>query len=140
MTDAFTLYPSFSSFLLFPPPSTINHHPSSNLLSFQSLRRIGRTGRCGKTGIATTFINKNCEETILLDLKHLLLEAKQRVPAVLSSLTGEDVAVEEIGGVKGCAFCGGLGHRIANCPKRAHATQKQAAGTSSREVLTGGDY
>jgi ATP-dependent RNA helicase DDX41 len=104
------------------------------------VHRIGRTGRCGKTGIATTFINKNCEETILLDLKHLLLEAKQRVPAVLSSLTGEDVAVEEIGGVKGCAFCGGLGHRIANCPKRAHATQKQAAGTSSREVLTGGDY
>jgi ATP-dependent RNA helicase DDX41 len=102
--------------------------------------RIGRTGRCGKTGIATTFINKNCEETILLDLKHLLLEAKQRVPMVLSSIIGEDVAVEEIGGVKGCAFCGGLGHRIAACPKRAHATQKQAAGTSSREVLTGGDY
>lgn len=104
------------------------------------VHRIGRTGRCGKTGIATTFINKNCEETILLDLKHLLLEAKQRVPAVLSSLTGEDVAVEDIGGVKGCAFCGGLGHRIAACPKRAHATSKQAAGVSSRETLTGGDY
>jgi ATP-dependent RNA helicase DDX41 len=104
------------------------------------VHRIGRTGRCGKTGIATTFINKNCEETILLDLKHLLLEAKQRVPAVLSSLTGEDVAVEDIGGVRGCAFCGGLGHRIAACPKRAHATSKQAAGVSSRETLTGGDY
>lgn len=127
------------SFIVHSHGSFFAHQPSSNL-SFQSLRRIGRTGRCGKTGIATTFINKNCEETILLDLKHLLLEAKQRVPAVLSSLTGEDVAVEEIGGVKGCAFCGGLGHRIANCPKRAHATQKQAAGTSSREVLTGGDY
>ena len=23
------------------------------------VHRIGRTGRCGKTGIATTFINKN---------------------------------------------------------------------------------
>lgn len=111
--------------------------PASNSRS----RRIGRTGRCGKTGVATTFINKNCEESVLLDLKHLLLEAKQRVPAVLSSLTGEDeVAVEEIGGVRGCAFCGGLGHRMKNCPKRAHATQKQAAGVSSREVLTGGDY
>ncbi len=128
------------SFIVHSHGSFFAQQPASNLLSFQSLRRIGRTGRCGKTGIATTFINKNCEETILLDLKHLLLEAKQRVPAVLSSLTGEDVAVEEIGGVKGCAFCGGLGHRIANCPKRAHATQKQAAGTSSREVLTGGDY
>lgn len=107
----------------------------------RALYRIGRTGRCGKTGIATTFINKNCDESILLDLKHLLIEAKQRVPAVLASLTGEDeIAVEEIGGVKGCAFCGGLGHRIKNCPKRAHATQKQASGVSSREVLHGGDY
>ena len=24
------------------------------------VHRIGRTGRCGKTGIATTFINKMC--------------------------------------------------------------------------------
>lgn len=29
-------------------------------------------GRKGKTGIATTFINKNQSEQILLDLKHLL--------------------------------------------------------------------
>ena len=29
------------------------------------VHRIGRTGRCGKTGVATTFINKSCEETIL---------------------------------------------------------------------------
>lgn len=37
------------------------------------LAQTGRTGRCGKTGVATTFINtKQCSETILLDLKHLL--------------------------------------------------------------------
>ena len=30
------------------------------LLSFLTVHRIGRTGRCGKTGIATTFINKTC--------------------------------------------------------------------------------
>ncbi len=47
------------------------------------VHRIGRTGRCGKTGIATTFINKNQSESILLDLKHLLKEARQRVPPVL---------------------------------------------------------
>jgi len=47
------------------------------------VHRIGRTGRCGKTGIATTFINKNQSESILLDLKHLLQEAKQRIPPVL---------------------------------------------------------
>ena len=47
------------------------------------VHRIGRTGRCGKTGIATTFINKEQSDTILLDLKHLLVEAKQRLPPVL---------------------------------------------------------
>ena len=47
------------------------------------VHRIGRTGRSGKTGIATTFINKNQGESILLDLKHLLKEAKQRIPPVL---------------------------------------------------------
>lgn len=42
------------------------------------VHRIGRTGRCGKTGVATTFINtRHTNETILLDLKHLLKEAKQ---------------------------------------------------------------
>ncbi|KAJ1480705.1 P-loop containing nucleoside triphosphate hydrolase protein [Baffinella frigidus] len=64
------------------------------------VHRIGRTGRCGKTGsvattfinkqcpkmnllVATTFINKQCPEMILLDLKYLLQEAKQRVPPVM---------------------------------------------------------
>lgn len=49
------------------------------------VHRIGRTGRCGKTGIATTFINKNQSESILLDLKHLLKEARQRIPPVLQA-------------------------------------------------------
>ena len=45
-----------------------------------------RAGRKGKTGIATSFINKNQSEHILLDLKHLLREAKQRIPPVLQAL------------------------------------------------------
>ncbi|CAG8643480.1 8255_t:CDS:2, partial [Racocetra fulgida] len=36
--------------------------------------------------LATTFINMTCSEQILLDLKHLLKEAKQRVPPVLEAL------------------------------------------------------
>jgi ATP-dependent RNA helicase DDX41 len=36
---------------------------------------IGRTGRNSK-GFATTFINKNQDQNILLDLKCLLIEAK----------------------------------------------------------------
>ena len=50
------------------------------------VHRIGRTGRSGKTGVATTFINRNSSEQILLDLKHLLREAKQRIPPVLEAL------------------------------------------------------
>ncbi|XVF74776.1 hypothetical protein PTKIN_Ptkin13bG0138800 [Pterospermum kingtungense] len=83
------------------------------------VHRIGRTGRCGKTGTATTFINKNQSETTLLDLKHLLHEAKQRIPPVLAELDDpmEDVdAITNARGVKGCAYCGGLGHRIRDAP------------------------
>merc|ERR1719284_2021955 len=66
------------------------------------VHRIGRTGRCGKTGVATTFINKNCEETTLLDLKHLLKEARQRIPPVLMMLDDPRDGLPE-GGV-GCKY------------------------------------
>ena len=101
------------------------------------VHRIGRTGRCGKTGVATTFINKSCEETILLDLKHLLIEAKQRIPPVLATLDDPNdggASVEELS--KGCAFCGGLGHRVANCPKLEAHRMKQIMGTG-RDDLAG---
>lgn len=52
------------------------------------VHRIGRTGRCGNTGIATTFINNDVEESTLLDLKYVLMKAKQHVPPAL--LTIED--------------------------------------------------
>ncbi len=87
-----------------------------------SFCRIGRTGRCGKTGIATTFINKNQSESILLDLKHLLKEAKQRIPPVLTALEDPYENMEKLAaasGQKGCIYCGGLGHRIGDCPKLA---------------------
>ena len=82
--------------------------------------RIGRTGRGGKTGVATTFVNRAAGESILLDLKRLLEEAKQRVPPFLAGLDDPDAelqAAAEAAGLKGCAFCGGLGHRITACPK-----------------------
>jgi ATP-dependent RNA helicase DDX41 len=78
------------------------------------VHRIGRTGRSGKTGVATTFINQHCSEQIRLDLKLLLREAKQRIPPFLAAL--EDPS-EKLGLLGGCTFCGGLGHRINNCPK-----------------------
>lgn len=104
------------------------------------IHRIGRTGRCGKTGVATTFINKNVEQSILLDLKHYLRAAKQRVPPVLLALPDdEDEAdLEDALGKKGCAYCGGLGHRIANCPKKAtNALQRNSL---YKDCLKDSDY
>ena len=65
------------------------------------MHRIGRTGRSGKTGIATTFINKNQSESILLDLKHLLKEAKQRIPPVLLALHDPMDALEALEAASG---------------------------------------
>lgn len=65
------------------------------------VHRIGRTGRSGKTGIATTFINKNQSESILLDLKHLLKEAKQRIPPVLLALHDPMDALEALEAASG---------------------------------------
>jgi len=93
------------------------------------VHRIGRTGRCGKTGVATSFINRECPETLLLDLKHLLMEAKQKVPPVLRTLDDPTDKFIDVAGIKGCAYCGGLGHRVVECPKLkdANASKKAAA-------------
>ena len=99
------------------------------------VHRIGRTGRCGKTGVATTFINKSCEETTLLDLKHLLKEAHQRIPPVLMIMEDPLENVQREDGVKGCSFCGGLGHSIVDCPK----IDKDARRVTRKDALASGD-
>jgi superfamily II DNA/RNA helicase len=68
---------------------------------FASVHRIGRTGRSGKSGIATTFINKANEESVLLDLKHLLIEAKQKVPLFLAAMQSENEKYLDLGGKSG---------------------------------------
>jgi len=107
------------------------------------VHRIGRTGRCGKTGIATTFINKDQSETTLLDLKHLLREAKQRIPPVLTMLNDPLEAIEAAAaanGTKGCAFCGGLGHRITDCPKLSSYKAQQLSTVTRKDYLGGGGH
>ncbi|KXS19782.1 putative ATP-dependent RNA helicase DDX41 [Gonapodya prolifera JEL478] len=90
------------------------------------VHRIGRTGRSGKTGIATTFINRSSSEQILLDLKYLLKEAKQRVPPVLEALDDPMAARAGVDGAdRECTFCGGLGHTIAFCPKLDQQRKQQ---------------
>ncbi|KAJ3024078.1 hypothetical protein HKX48_007258 [Thoreauomyces humboldtii] len=111
------------------------------------VHRIGRTGRSGKTGVATTFINRNSSEQILLDLKYLLKEAKQRIPPVLEALEDPNEKFRAAEGeiVEGlevdCTFCGGLGHRITNCPKLE--LQRKQTMSSHRSMHAGsgaGEY
>lgn len=90
------------------------------------IHRIGRTGRRGVKGLATTFLNRNCDEQILLDLKHILIEAKQKVPLILANITSHEDSYLELDGEKGCSCCGGAGHRITECPKLAAMQSKQA--------------
>ena len=123
-------FPDIQHVINFDMPSEIENY----------VHRIGRTGRCGKTGVATTFINKSCEETILLDLKHLLLEAKQRIPPVLATIEDPNDAAGGGGAddaSKGCAFCGGLGHRVATCPKLEAHRMKQIMGTGGSADIAG---
>jgi ATP-dependent RNA helicase DDX41 len=105
------------------------------------VHRIGRTGRCGKTGVATTFINKNSPETVLLDLKHLLIEAKQRIPLVLQTLESTEIDLEDDEtGTKSCPVCGGLGHRLANCPKLESQQRQQRQAQGDKFGGAGGDW
>ncbi|KAH8833496.1 P-loop containing nucleoside triphosphate hydrolase protein [Flagelloscypha sp. PMI_526] len=87
------------------------------------VHQIGRTGRSGKTGIATTFINHNTPDQTLLDLKYLLMEARQKVPPFLAAL--EDPRIAQGGSMRGCPVCGGLGHGIGNCPKLEETSRRQ---------------
>ncbi|KAJ9113833.1 hypothetical protein QFC19_000026 [Naganishia cerealis] len=95
------------------------------------VHQIGRTGRSGKTGIATTFVNSGVQEQTLLDLKYLLMEAKQRVPEFLNAIEDPMAKYQDQGGVgKACPICGGLGHSVTNCPKLAETQRRQVAGHS----------
>ncbi|OAX43782.1 DEAD-domain-containing protein [Rhizopogon vinicolor AM-OR11-026] len=100
------------------------------------VHQIGRTGRSGKTGIATTFVNMTTPEQTLLDLKYLLMEAGQKVPPFLRTI--EDPHAAQGGSLKGCPVCGGLGHGISNCPKLEDAQRRQMA--SHRAANDGGGY
>lgn len=101
--------------------------------------RIGRTGRRGEKGIATTFVNKLVDETTLLDLKALLIEAHQRVPTFLSLMQSEAERLLDLDDdEKGCAYCGGLGHRIGNCPKLEANQAKQTQSIGKKDFLAQG--
>lgn len=75
------------------------------------------------------------DESVLMDLKALLLEAKQKVPPVLQVLHCGDESMLDIGEERGCAFCGGLGHRITDCPKLEAMQTKQVSNIGRKDYL-----
>uniref|UniRef100_A0A1I8F2Q3 RNA helicase n=1 Tax=Macrostomum lignano TaxID=282301 RepID=A0A1I8F2Q3_9PLAT len=108
------------------------------------VHRIGRTGRRTQRGLATTFINRQVDLSVLLDLKHLLIEAKQTVPDFLAELSRGEEDYVNIAGEVGCSYCGGLGHRIADCPKleqkQRMAAHSLAKGLDYYHGTDGADY
>lgn len=70
---------------------------------------------------------------MLLDLKYLLIEAKQRLPLVLQTIEGPEDHLLAAGGKRGCTFCGGLGHTASSCPKLDTQSRKLTQGM--REFL-----
>jgi ATP-dependent RNA helicase DDX41 len=125
-------FPSIKHVINFDMPVEIENY----------VHRIGRTGRGGNTGLATTFINQTVPETALIDLKHLLIEARQRVPPSLAELTSASESFLNVGSTQGCAYCGGLGHRVADCPKRDALAQRQTASVGRSDFIAPGskDY
>lgn len=101
------------------------------------VHRIGRTGRGSNKGTATTLINNKVDVAVLADLKHLLLEAKQKLPPFLASLETEydHLAENSEVGDQGCSYCGGLGHRITACPKLEAVQNKKAKEIGGREFM-----
>lgn len=55
-------------------------------------------------------------------------------PGVALSCPGLD-SIPSIAGERGCAFCGGLGHRITDCPKLEAMQTKQVSNIGRKDYL-----
>lgn len=95
------------------------------------------------------------DESVLKDLTALLAEAKQRIPPFLASFDLlQEEPIEDIGGTNGtcstyymylmsltftddhgCSYCGGLGHRITDCPKLEAIQKKQTVNIGKKDYL-----
>ena len=109
------------------------------------VHRIGRTGRRNQTGTATTFIRASDSPTLIADLLQLLIEARQAVPPELYEIVPESGSHEmanSIAGIRGCAYCGGLGHRVQECPAlESQKIKAMAVGKSNeREHFNRGGF
>ena len=60
----------------------INYNAPANITEY--IHRVGRTGRAGKQGLATTILNMQADEALLYDLKKHLTDNDQVIPAEMS--------------------------------------------------------
>lgn len=60
----------------------INYHCPANIVDYT--HRIGRTGRAGRKGMATTFLT-NADDGILYDLKKFMQDNDQVIPPELAN-------------------------------------------------------
>lgn len=58
---------------------------------------------------------------------------------MLLSLPDPSLALLDNAAGKGCIYCGGLGHRVTNCPKLQAQSLKQAPRRQDQS-MPGGDY
>ncbi|CEO94747.1 hypothetical protein PBRA_003560 [Plasmodiophora brassicae] len=90
------------------------------------VHRIGRTGRCGNTGLAISFVNER-SKAILRDILHLMSESNQEVPAWF-----RDLALSAFAGRGGSGRGGGrMGGRGGGGSACRFGARDIRAGTSS---------
>ena len=66
------------------------------------------------------------------------MEANQKVPPFLAALQSDQDQFLRAGDDVGCAYCGGLGHRITNCPKLEAVNHKKNADIGRKDYLARG--
>ncbi len=87
---------------------------------FQSIdeyvHRIGRTGRVGNTGKATSFFDPGQDGALAGDLKKILADAQQEVPDFIAACTGggSNFTGRGFGGTDVRSFGGGGGGDASN--------------------------
>lgn len=89
------------------------------------VHRIGRTGRVGNLGLATSFFNEK-NKNVIRDLLDLLVEAKQEVPSWLESMAYDS---RPQGGVRRGArrYTAAFGGRDYRTPSNNNKTTKPAS-------------
>ncbi|EDL38147.1 DEAD (Asp-Glu-Ala-Asp) box polypeptide 3, Y-linked, isoform CRA_a, partial [Mus musculus] len=111
------------------------------------VHRIGRTGRVGNLGLATSFFNER-NLNITKDLLDLLVEAKQEVPSWLESMAYEHHYKGSSRGRSKSRFSGGFGARdyrqssgSANAGFNSNrANSSRSSGSSHNRGFGGGGY